>query len=366
MKNKKRHLGWKIVLIVIAVLVVVIVGGGISMFGPIIKAANSIEVMQDDVYFMQYEGDYGFASMLEKGGVASDAAVADYVANFLSHGFYKPELQEGNYGCSTVSVQSDMESPLFGRNFDWQDCKAMVVKTNPKDGYQSISTCNLDFLGFEEDWIPNEGMMNKIMSLAALYVPLDGMNEKGLCVADLVIDDGTVTNQDTEKPDITTTTAIRLLLDQAATVDEAVALLTKYDMHSSAGMQHHFAISDIDGNSIVVEYIENQMFVTETDIVTNFYLTEGDHFGIGSKQSQHRYETIEVILGDCGGKMSEVELMETLEAVSQKNYNSDYEATQWSIVFHKEALMAEYCFKENYEKSYIVSLMDGKEGTTWK
>ena len=50
------------------------------------------------------------------------------------------------------------------------------------------------------------------------------------------------THQQTEKPDLTTTTAIRLLLDQAANVDEAVALLGQYDMNSSIGSSHIFPL----------------------------------------------------------------------------------------------------------------------------
>ena len=52
-----------------------------------------------------------------------------------------------------------------------------------------------------------------------------------------------------EKVDITTTTAIRLMLDKAADVEEALALLEQYDMHSSAGSCYHFQISDARGKS---------------------------------------------------------------------------------------------------------------------
>jgi len=45
-----------------------------------------------------------------------------------------------------------------------------------------------------------------------------------------------------------------LLLDRAATVDEAVALLKQYDMHSSLASAHHFSIADASGRSAVVEY----------------------------------------------------------------------------------------------------------------
>ena len=88
---------------------------------------------------------------------------------------------------------------------------------------------------------------DNIKTIAALYAPLDGMNEKGLCVAVNMISDNTTIEQNSNKPDITTTTAIRLLLDKAANVEEAIALLQQYDMHASMGMMVHFAISDVSG-----------------------------------------------------------------------------------------------------------------------
>ena len=77
---------------------------------------------------------------------------------------------------------------------------------------------------------------------------MDGMNEKGLCVAVLVIQDSPGFRQDTGKPDLTTTTAVRLLLDKASDVEEALELLSRYDMHASSGMMVHFALADVSGH----------------------------------------------------------------------------------------------------------------------
>ncbi|MDD5937647.1 MAG: hypothetical protein PUC36_01340 [Clostridiales bacterium] len=44
----------------------------------------------------------------------------------------------------------------------------------------------------------------------------------------MIVNDGQVTNQDTERPDLTTASALRLLLDRAATVEEALSLLVEY------------------------------------------------------------------------------------------------------------------------------------------
>ena len=99
---------------------------------------------------------------------------------------------------------------------------------------------------------------NDIRVLAALYAPLDGMNEKGLAVSVNMIQDSTSINQNTEKSDLTTTTAVRLLLNKAASVDEALDLLRQYDLHASMGMMIHFALADTTGKGVVVEYINCQ------------------------------------------------------------------------------------------------------------
>ncbi len=347
----------KVVVIILVIAIAAVLAGAWSMFGSELMAANSVEKLTDNFYSMEYKGDYGLDRFIEQGGASDETELANYIIDFLSHGFYKPEMQKSAYGCSTLRVKSEGGGVLFGRNFDWQNCTAMIIRTKPKNGYASISTSNLDFLGFGDGWLP-EGMSNKFMALAALYVPLDGMNEKGLCIADLVIDDGTLTNQDTEKPDLTTTAAIRLILDKAATVDEAVELLKQYDMHSSAGMQHHLSIADADGKAVVVEYIDNEMHVTETDAVTNFYLTEGEKYGIGSQQSHKRYDTLNAMYNECGGIMNNDSLMDTMRAVSKHNYPNDGETTEWSVVFDTKALTARYCRRENYKVYYDFSMME--------
>ena len=351
-KSKKIIL---IIVIILAAAILVFAAGAYNMFKTQIRAMNTIEKLEDRFYSMEYDGDYGFDEYLKRGGGASDAEMAAYISEFLSHGFYKPEIPENSFGCSTVAAKLPESGDLiFGRNFDWQKCTAMVVKTRPADGYASISTANLDFLGFGEDYLP-EGAKNKMMALAAVYVPLDGMNEKGLCIADLSIDDGCETHQDTEKPDITTTAAIRLILDKCQSVDEAIDTLSQYDMNSSAGLQHHLAISDASGKSVVVEYIDNEMSVIETKIVTNFYLTPGERYGIGSEQSKDRFEKLSQSLSKSETKTPD-EVKSLLESVAKHNYPDDIETTEWSVIFNTKEKTAQYYRSENYDKNYTFSI----------
>lgn len=352
MNNQKKNI-LKWICGVIITLLVILAAGGWWMFGTFITAANSIEKLEDGLYSMEYKGDYGFDEFLAQGGAASDSAVANYLVAFLSHGFYKMEsdVQAGEFGCSTICVSDESGTTFFGRNYDWAECQAMIVHTRPENGYESISTCCLDFLGFSEGYRPDGSMMERLQTLAAIYVPLDGMNEKGLMVADLMAGDKEETHQQTDKPDLTTTTSIRLLLDQAADVDEAIALLRQYDMNSSIGSAHHLSLADASGRSVVVEYVNGEMLVTETKVVTNHYLSDCDKQGIGSEQSHIRFDTLSAYHGPADDR----DVRDMLKSVAQMNYpqtEGSYEKTMWSIVYCPEGRCADFYFAENYEHSY--------------
>lgn len=335
----------KILIIVIsAIILTALISAdfGWYVFGDNIKAASSVKKLSDNLYYMEYEGDYGFSEFLERGGAESEEEMANFIVEKMSGGFYKPEREEVSldFGCSALSVKGEDYS-LMGRNYDWEGSSgnAMIIHTKPSDGYESYSTTWLDFLGFGEGFAPEE-FSEKYMSIAAVYVPLDGINEKGLCVADLIAGDNEVTKQNTEKADLTTTSAIRLVLDRAANVDEAISLLREYDMNSSIGMAHHLAISDREGNSVVVEYIGGEMIVTETDVVTNHYLAEGEKFGVGNEESLKRFGRIQEMKNSV---KSVSEMAKCMESVSYEG------ETQWSIVYDKENLTMDFYSKRNYE-----------------
>ena len=329
------------------------------MFGTFVKAANSIEKLEDGLYSMEFTGDYGFNEFLAQGGAASDNGVADYLTSFLSHGFYKNEskVETGSFGCSTIYTQDADGTYYFGRNYDWAECQAMIVHTKPKNGYESFSTCCMDFLGFEDGYAPDGSMMERMQGIAAVYVPLDGMNSEGLVVADLMAGDTEETHQQTGKTPLTTTTAIRLLLDKAANVDEAIRLLRQYDMHSSNKMAHHLSIADATGKSVVVEYVDGEMLVTETKVVTNHYLSNCKKQGVGSEQSHKRYDTLAAVTSPADAE----KVRGLLESVAQKNFPQaadGYEKTMWSIVYCPEGHCANFYFAEDFTHSYELILSE--------
>lgn len=320
-----------------------------------VDVSTSVTELESGFSTISFEGDDQFEAFLNQGGASSDQDVLQFLTGTMLGSADGLSFEGDAFGCSTISVENSEGGYYFGRNFDWNKCDAMMVVSHPSDGYASFSTVNVDFIrqgtGFASHFLSDE-----VLAVAALYAPLDGMNEKGLCVSVNMIQDTDTISQDTEKPDITTTTAIRLLLNKAASVDEAVELLGQYDFHASMGYMVHLAIADSTGKSVAVEYVDNEMKVIETPILTNFYLAEGDKNGIGTSQSHTRFEILEQTLEEQSA-MDSGQVRDALASVSKGNFG-EFESTEWSVVFDQTALTAEYYHREDYGKSYAFTLFN--------
>ena len=318
---------------------------------PQAPVVSLITTLESGFSSASFSGDDGFETFLAQGGASSDSDVTHFLTSTM---LAEAALISNSFGCSTLTVNSPDGHQLFGRNFDWQTCNAMVVTSKPSQGYASISTVNLGFIIQAGGSLNQMLEQNDIRVLAALYAPLDGMNEKGLAVSVNMIQDNASINQNSDKPDLTTTTAVRLLLNKAANVDEALTLLQQYDLHASMGMMIHFALADTTGRGVVVEYINNEMVVTETPVVTNFYLAEGSKHGIGTQQSHERYNILTQTLADHP-TMTMEDVRDAMDSVSKDNFN-EFESTEWSAVFDLSAGTAHYYHRENYENRYTFSI----------
>lgn len=353
------------------IAVACLVGGVVvfTLFGNELKTIDSIKKIDEyPLYTMDYAGDYGIDEFLEQGGASNDAELIDFVVGRLLKGL-PIEIELPNLACSTFNAETPSGDAIFGRNFDLEFSPGMMVRTNPEDGYASLSMVNLAFIGYGEDKLPDD-LASSIVSLAAPFAPLDGVNEKGLAVGVLLIDTE-ATDQRTDRVDITTTTAIRMMLDRCATVDEAVALLGKYDMHASGGRSYHFQIADASGKTVVVEYIGDEMNVLEPGdpttagvpaegktymAATNFLLTPGEYdFGGG----EDRYATVMGALEAADGVMDASQAMDTLQSVSREvkiRDNGEVFQTQWSVVYNLDRGTAKICMGGKYDEVHELSI----------
>ena len=122
-------------------------------------------------------------------------------------------------------------------------------------------------------------------------------------------------------------------------------------------MSHHLSIADAAGRSVVVEYVDGEMLVTETKVVTNHYLSDCEKQGVGSEQSHKRYDT----LASHTGPTDANKVRDLLESVAQKNFPQTadgYEKTMWSIVYCPEKRCADFYFAEDYAHGYGLVLSE--------
>lgn len=274
--EKKKMAKWKKALIIcfssFFAVIIIAVGTFYGIFFNEVNAFCSIKKVNDNIYSLTYKNDYFFDEFLQS-GASTDAELQNFIMKKLLHGlpinFTLPD-----YGCSSFTATTKDGEHTFARNLDIKFAPIMVVKTAPKNGYSSISMVNLSALGFNIGSNVS-GFMDKCLLLAAPYIPFDGMNEKGVAICVNMVN-GEDIHQNTDKIDITTTTLIRLVLDKAKNVDEAIELIKKYDLHDSTGGPYHFQIADKSGKSVVIEYFKNELQVISSQnnyqIMTNHAL----------------------------------------------------------------------------------------------
>lgn len=341
---------------ILAVLAALLLAAGL-IFRRELSIASTVKRINftRSAYFMEVTGDYHFQEFLEKGGASSDGEVSAFLSKKIAKGLAGVPVEAHGTGCSALSAKSTDGEHFWGRNYDWTGSVPIILRHVPKEGYASLSTCDFQNITGNPEVLP-EGMANRMLAIAALYVPLDGVNAAGLCVADLQVNEGGMPDPDTEKPDLTVTTAIRLLLDKAATVEEAVALLRQYDIHPSGGVSHHLAISDASGATVAVEFTEDGeegVTVIPAVAVTNFNLANGDT-AAGGESAQTRYKRLQEIYLEKNGVLTRDELLDALSEVSQTEGTW---TTQWSMAYNQASPHVTWYFDGDFSRGTGFSIL---------
>ena len=287
-----------------------------------LQSLTSIKKVDDyGMLQMTYFGDYGFDEFLKVGAKCDK----DIEAFLSKHLFSDISLDIKGAGCTAFIARNQKNEVLYCRNYDFPYSPSLQLFTAPDSGYASVSTVNLMYLGYNKDNLPSGLDLNSFTAIATPYLPMDGANEKGVAIAILGVPSATPLS-DEGKVTINTTAAIRLVLDKASTTDEAVDLLKQYNIYFSHGNTFQLFIADSSGKSVVVNYYDNEIKVTETPIASNFipFNTSvkegGDEF--------ERYEKVKQTLATSGGVLDENQAVDLLIDVASKTGPG----LQWSVI----------------------------------
>lgn len=317
----------------IAVVLLVIVIGATALFWNELRTLFSLEKIDDyGAYQMTYYGDYGFDEFLEV-GASSDKDIEKFVTKRLLKGM-PINLGVTGDGCTAFVTKNEKGEVLYGRNFDFLYAPSLQLYTEPQNGYRSVSTVNLSFAGYSENYLPDGSLFDKFLTLAAPFLPFDGMNEKGVAIALLAVPEAEPP-YDSNKITLNTTTAIRLVLDHASTVEEAVELLRNYNIYFSGGIECHYLIADASGHSVIVEFYDGELQIVEAEtdyqIATNFIAYDGLNIGEGFTEFE-RYDMVEKELSDNNGILNENDVISLLAKVGVQD--GEVDKLQWSVIYN--------------------------------
>ncbi|MER6593582.1 linear amide C-N hydrolase, partial [Micromonospora purpureochromogenes] len=230
------------------------------------------------------------------------------------------EPEASPFGCSLFAASGDPARPLFARNFDWAANPAMVLRTDPPDGYASVSLVDLSYLGIGADPTGDRRLLD------APLLPFDGMNERGLAVG-LAADDHATVTPVPGRPTVGSVRILRLVLDRAATVDEAVAVFGRYNLDFDGGPPLHYLLADAAGRSAVVEFVDGTMRVQRGEGRWQA-LTNVPVVGVSEKErrADRRYGAIAVALESSGARVDAPAALRILDQVRQGH-------TRWSVTY---------------------------------
>ena len=371
----------KIVLILILALLLVVT---LVWQGEFFTLHTLAQVGNPYLYTMEYRASYDLDDVIEK-EVDTNAELLDYVISRVGKGLpiqiKSSQVADENGELQTINCtsfqakQADGEGYWYGRNYDYYKNPTLVTFSHPRDGYASIACSDMSHIGYGLDKLPRK-FLSRINCLAAIYAPVDGINEKGLCTSIMALPKQ-ASQQNTEKYDVGTTVIMRLWLDRCATVEEALTLLETVDVRHDAavGSGYHYMIADATGHCVVVEFDKDDDWKTivvrkpqEKDymLVTNHllnpkhYTTEPD-IAVGNPHSYSwdRYAKADAYLSEHAGVLTFEQAQECLSLVHWVDLpipGDKVEDTQYSNVYDQQNLTLSLRNWNDYETTCVFAL----------
>ena len=352
----------------LTVILIAVVAAAL-IWGREIRTVASVKQVGDNKYLyqMQYSAKYDLDEVMAA-NIDENSKLLEYVVSKVGKGikFKINSSQTSDAGkmepavanCTSFQARKDGEEGYwYGRNYDFFKNPTLVTVSHPKKGYASIAVSDMSHFGYSLDKVP-DSFKNKVLCIASIYAPVDGINEKGLCTSIMALPNQ-ASQQNTGKPAVGTTIIMRLFLDRCATVQEALDLLATVDVRHDAGVGsgYHYMVADANGDCAVIEFDKNDgwktmivrkdaamnyMHVTNHLLDPKYYTTEPDpEVGNPNSHSWERYAKVEEYLGSRNGVASFAEAQECLSLVHWKDLvwpNGMIEDTQYSNVYDQSAI----------------------------
>ena len=327
----------------------------------------------------------------------------DYYSDAMREILTEENYINHDHGCTSFMTYNENGDVITCRNFDTnhsakneEDAAGIFIiyHCHPEGKYSSVSIADAKYFGPDgssrRPGCLDDGKSDVSCVIYGIYDTLDGMNEKGLTVSTLSSD----LRKDEHCYDVFTPgqetcvsgTVLRYMLDECATVEEAVQLAKKYNVMPYTGSKKldHIFVSDASGNSKVIEWRYNELRVADTDIATNFYQTWDDsephkvktsiEYENDSQLSKtyrnyrygygHGYERFNIVastlqqyayVGEDGvyrSRLTNELARNLLSIVAQQMTPEMTSMTQYSVIYNSRTLSADIWIYRDYSQKF--------------
>ncbi len=239
---------------------------------------------------------------------------------------------------------------VAGKNLDWHLDEGLLIVN--KKGVSKVAMV-LDPKEKAAQWVSKYGSVT--FNQYGREMPMGGMNEAGLVVESLWLDNTRLPQPDA-RPGLTSWPQYQL--DNCRTVAEVIATDSKIRISPTLPMPLHYFVCDRDGNAAVVEFVDGKLVARTGDtlphkLITNntynasfAYLGQHEGFGgsrpikQGSRESLDRFvvaaERIKNFKARDSGQSPIQYAFDTLAAVRQGD------TTKWTIIYDLKKLEIHY------------------------
>jgi penicillin V acylase-like amidase (Ntn superfamily) len=261
--------------------------------------------------------------------------------------------------CSTFQIQKQGQV-YFGRNYDWMVGEALIIIN--KRGTKKPPYVRPTDKGRPMEWTAKYGSLT--FNQYGRELPTGGMNEAGLVVEAMALHNTKYPLQD-ERPYLAITAVWKqYVLDNFATVAEALAAIKGVRIiPPKLGLGEHYLISDAKGDCAVVEYLDGKLVVHHgrglpvRALTNNTYEESLKHFELDTLPPFQRSKSI--------ARFKTAAKMARAYEADPKQPPLDYafmvlkkmskENTQWSIVYDQNNRRV-YLHTKNNSKLRMIDL----------
>lgn len=262
------------------------------------------------------------------------------------------------YPCSSFVLKNG-KTILLGKNFDWTFDQGHIIKNLKNTTKVAYYTHN----GTPASWTSKYGSIT--FNQNGKEMPYGGMNEKGLVVEMLWLED-TRFNISEDKTYLNELEWIQYQLDNFQTVDEVVAHIENLKIYPIKG-KIHYILADTHGKSVIIEYLDGKLEIHKKEAnscqaITNKSVVYSKKYienikGIPKKNTSttYRYHKLEKQIKKLQdpSDFSEMTALQMLKGVSIPK--GDFK-TVWSIVYNLENKTISFFSHSHKKTKQICSL----------